>query len=159
METVFKLNISDLRLCCISSSCWWDLCWPFCSPRVLLLGNVIHGFMALFSFPVLEVHSKARQNQTLPNCHLYLWEEIKRQKPSEKVSRHIPQNTPQVLCDIFDLSGLPRSGIRSLLCGAEGNSCTQWVPESWSIHQTWISASLNLASFQFLLKAVRHQCF
>lgn len=42
----------------------------------------------------------------------------------------VSQNTPQVLCDIFDFAGLPSSGITSILCEAEGNACTQWVPES-----------------------------
>lgn len=33
---------------------------------------VIHAFILFFPSHFLQVHFKARQDQTLPNCHLYL---------------------------------------------------------------------------------------
>lgn len=83
----------------------------------------------------------------------------RKKKYNKNPVKGISQNTSQILCDIFAFAGLPSNGITSVLCEAEGNAYTQWVPESCSIYQTWISVSLNLESLQFLLEEVRHQCF
>lgn len=75
----------------MSSSFWWDLCWPFCSlsPPPWRC-YVIHAFVALFSLPVLEVHSKARIKHF--QIVIYTCESLKKKKQWKGVKAYLPKH-------------------------------------------------------------------